>query len=266
MADLRTQYLGLTLGNPFIVSSSSLTDSAEKVAACAAAGAGAVVLKSLFEEEIQAEIDADIANAEHTEALDYLREVHTGMGLKRYRDLIRDAVAAVDIPVIASINAVTRDWWEDHVVTLVEAGAHAIELNISLMPYDYHDDEAAISEFYVQTVQRVKRLVSVPIAVKIGPYFSSIPALIDRLRWSGASAVVLFNRFYQLDIDTERSRCGVGRPLAPPGPRLAVAVDRDDIRQNGGSIGRLRRRTHRFRRGKGPPGRRAGGAGVLGPL
>ena len=203
MSDLRVRYMGLDLSNPFVVSSSSLTDSVDKVRACADAGAGAVVLKSLFEEEIQAEIDASADGAEHTEAADYIREIQTGAGLKRYVDLIRGSKDAVDIPVIASINAVTRNWWEEHVPALEQAGADAIELNISLMPYDYRDDEAAISEFYVKTVESVKRLVSIPVAVKIGHYFSSIPAIVDRLRWSGATAVVLFNRFYQPDVNVE---------------------------------------------------------------
>ncbi len=216
MSDLRVRYMGLDLSNPFVVSSSSLTDSVDKVRACADAGAGAVVLKSLFEEEIQAEIDASADGAEHTEAADYIREIQTGAGLKRYVDLIRGSKDAVDIPVIASINAVTRNWWEEHVPALEQAGADAIELNISLMPYDYRDDEAAISEFYVKTVESVKRLVSIPVAVKIGHYFSSIPAIVDRLRWSGATAVVLFNRFYQLDIDVENFRLRSGSPMSSP--------------------------------------------------
>lgn len=216
MADIRVRYMGLDLANPVVVSSSSLTDSVEKVKKCAAAGAGAVVLKSLFEEEIQAEIDASADGAEHTEAADYIREIQTGAGLKRYTDLIRGSKAAVDIPVIASINAVSRNWWEEHVPALQEAGADALELNISVMPYDYRDDEAAISEFYVKTVEAVKRLVSIPISVKIGHYFSSIPAIVDRLRWAGATAVVLFNRFYQLDIDVENLSLRSGSPMSTP--------------------------------------------------
>ncbi|MFW5695602.1 MAG: dihydroorotate dehydrogenase-like protein [Alkalispirochaeta sp.] len=203
MADMRVRYMGLELDNPFVVSSSSLTDSIDKVEACQAAGAGAVVLKSLFEEEIQAEIDADSGGTEHTEAADYIREIQTEAGLKRYTDLIRGAKEAVKIPVIASINAVSHNWWEEQVAVLEAAGADALELNISLMPYDYRDDEAAISEFYVKTVEAVRRRVSIPISVKIGYYFSSIPAMVDRLRWAGAAAVVLFNRFYPLDIDIE---------------------------------------------------------------
>lgn len=214
MADTRVEYMGLSLENPFIVSSSSLTDSAEKVRKCAAAGAGAVVLKSLFEEEIQAEIDASAEGTEHTEAVDYIREIQTGAGLKRYTTLIKDAKAAVSIPVIASVNAVTRDWWEKHVPRLEEAGADAIELNISLMPYDYKDSEAAILDFYIKTVETVCKKVNIPVAVKIGHYFTSIPAVVDALKWAGAKAVVLFNRFYQLDIDVDHLRLKSGSPMS----------------------------------------------------
>lgn len=216
MADLRVTYMGLALGSPLVVSSSSLTNTPEKVQKCAEAGAGAVVLKSLFEEEIQAEIDASEHGAEHTEAADYIREIQTGAGLKRYTDLIRGAKAASAVPVIASINAVSRNWWESHVAKLQEAGADAIELNISLMPYDYKDNEADVSEFYVKTVEAVLKRVSIPVAVKIGHHFTSIPAIVDRLKWAGARAVVLFNRFYQLDIDTDSLSLRSGSPMSTP--------------------------------------------------
>ncbi|MFP4152208.1 MAG: dihydroorotate dehydrogenase-like protein [Alkalispirochaeta sp.] len=216
MADTRVEYMGLSLENPFVVSSSSLTDSAEKVKKCANAGAGAVVLKSLFEEEIQAEIDESAGGTEHTEAVDYIREIQTGAGLKRYTTLIADAKKAVTIPVIASVNAVTRNWWEQHVPTLAAAGADAIELNISLMPYDYKDNEKDILDFYIKTVEKVCKLVDVPVAVKIGHYFTSIPAVVDALSWAGASSVVLFNRFYQLDIDVDHLRLKSGSPMSTP--------------------------------------------------
>ena len=264
MADLRVRYMGLELSNPLVVSSSSLTDSVEKVTQCEAAGAGAVVLKSLFEEEIQAEIDADSSGTEHTEAADYIREIRTNAGLSAYTKLIRDSKAAVNIPVIASINAVSRDWWEAHVAELEKAGADAIELNISLMPYDYHDDEAAISEFYVKTVERVRRVVSIPIAVKIGHYFSSIPAMVDRLRWSGAKAVVLFNRFYQLDIDIESFSLRSGSPFSTPADlafplRWITMIYGND----GGATRGVRRRPFRRRCGKSSSRRCPGGATVF---
>ncbi|MFA7565783.1 MAG: dihydroorotate dehydrogenase-like protein [Alkalispirochaeta sp.] len=217
MVDTRVQYMGIELKNPFVVSSSSLTDSAAKVKKCEDHGAGAVVLKSLFEEEIQAEIDSSMEGAEHTEAIDYIREIQTGAGLKRYTTLIRDAKKAVSIPVIASVNAVTHNWWEKHVPSLAEAGADAIELNISLMPYDYKDSEAAVRDFYVKTVETVCKSIDIPVTVKIGYHFTAIPAVVDALIWAGAKGVVLFNRFYQLDIDINNLQLKSGSPMSTPG-------------------------------------------------
>lgn len=214
MADLTVQYMGLTLKNPIVVSSCGLTRTPDHVRQCETAGAGAVVLKSLFEEEIQAHIDDESGGAEHTEALDYIRELETDAGVQEYTRTIRRAKELVSIPVIASINAASRDWWEDHAVALADAGADALELNISLMPYDYKDNESSILDFYIHTVQAVCSRVSIPVAVKIGQHFTSIPAIVDKLRWAGARAVVLFNRFYQLDIDIQSMRLTSGSPLS----------------------------------------------------
>lgn len=206
--------MGLSLPNPLVVSSSSLTQTPEKVQQCEAAGAGAVVLKSLFEEQIEAEIDADSGGTEHTEAMDYIRQMQTDAGMTAYTRLIRESRKLVSIPVIASINAVSRDWWEDHVAALEDAGADALELNISLMPHDYTNRDEQILQFYVKTVEAVRKRVSIPISVKIGPQFTSLPATVDALTWAGASAVVLFNRFYQFDIDVEKLSLTSGSPFS----------------------------------------------------
>lgn len=214
MADLRVQYMGLSLENPLVVASSGLTRTAEQVRQWEEAGAGAVVMKSLFEEEIQAHIDAESTGTEHTEALDYVRELETSAGIQAYTKEVRNAKKQASIPVIASINAVSRDWWVDHVPAVVDAGADAIELNISLMPYDYKSEEDRILDFYTATVAAVRARVAVPIAVKIGSHFTSIPAVVDRLHWAGAQAVVLFNRFYQLDIDVEKLQLRSASPFS----------------------------------------------------
>lgn len=214
MADLRVRYMGLELANPLVVSSSSMANTVEKIEKAAAAGAGAIVLKSLFEEEIQAAIDSDMIGVDNTEAIDYVRAMETDAGLSKYRALIKDAKAAVDVPIIASINGVTPEWWIEHVPALEKAGADALELNISMMLRDYHDCGEKVCQFYTDTVSAVAERVSIPISVKIGHYFSSIPALVDRLKWSGASAVVLFNRFYQIDIDINAMRLKSASPLS----------------------------------------------------
>jgi len=217
MADLRVTYLGLKLENPIVVSSSSLTNTAEKVLQAAEAGAGAVVLKSLFEEEIQAEIDAGSRESyEHTEAADYIRSMETDAGLKRYKSLIRASKESVKIPVIASINAVDSDWWIQHVPALEAAGADALELNISLLPGSYTKKDNDVLAYFVNTVKAVRKAVSIPISVKIGQNFSSIPAIVDALKWAGADGVVLFNRFYQLDFDIDKLEVKSGAPFTRP--------------------------------------------------
>lgn len=214
MVDIRTTYMGLPISTPFIVSSSSLTQTPEKIQQCAAAGAGAVVVKSLFEEEIEAAIQEDTGGTEHTEAEDYIRQLQTDAGITAYARLIRRTKETVEIPVIASINAVTRNWWEQHVLSLVRAGADAVELNISRLPRDYSQGEDDILTFYTETVRAVAKHVSIPIAVKVGPHFTNIPALIDSLSWAGASTVVLFNRFYQLDINLKDLTLTSGSPFS----------------------------------------------------
>jgi dihydroorotate dehydrogenase (fumarate) len=217
MSNLGIKYMGLDLENPFVVSSSSLTNTIEKVTRCEAAGAGAVVLKSLFEEEIQASIDSMSQSAmEHTEALDYITSIETSTGLQQYVDLIRGSKEAVSIPVIASVNAVREQWWVEHVPKLESAGADAIELNISRLPSDYRDSDEKVVDFYIRTVQEVRKLITVPIAVKIGHYFTSIPSVVDKLAWAGADGVVLFNRFYQLDIDIKKMKLTNASPLSSP--------------------------------------------------
>lgn len=217
MSSLAIKYMGLDLENPFVVSSSSLTNTVEKVQRCEAAGAGAVVLKSLFEEEIQASIDSMSQSAmEHTEALDYITSVETSTGLQQYVELIRGSKEAVSIPVIGSVNAVREQWWVEHVPKLESAGADAIELNISRLPSDYRDSDEKVIDFYIRTVQEVRKLVTVPIAVKLGHYFTSIPAVVDKLAWAGADGVVLFNRFYQLDIDIKKLKLSNASPLSTP--------------------------------------------------
>ncbi len=217
MPNLSSSYLGLELRNPIVVASSSLTKNLENVKACAEAGAGAVQLKSIFEEEIEAAImDLERNPSGHTEAMDYIRSVQTSFNLDSYKKLIRDAKAATSVPIIASVNAVSSDWWVNQVKSIEEAGADALELNISLLPHDYRDTEEKIIQFYLDTVAAVRKEVKLPIAVKIGHYFTSIPALAEKLRWKGADGLVLFNRFYQLDINTEKQELSAGSPISAP--------------------------------------------------
>ncbi|MDD3637632.1 MAG: dihydroorotate dehydrogenase-like protein [Bacteroidales bacterium] len=203
--DLSTKYLGLTLKNPIVVSSSKLTGTLPNIKACAEAGAGAVVLKSLFEEQIIAKTEAGLKRNEmyfwYPEASDYVIEISKGRGVNEYLKLIRDAKAAVDIPIIASINCVSPVEWPVFAKKIEEAGADAIELNVAIFPFDKKLNSQRIEDMYVEILNAVKAQVNIPVSVKMGRYFTNIFAMANRLADAGADGLVLFNRFYNPDVD-----------------------------------------------------------------
>jgi len=207
MADLATTYMGLALKNPIIVGSSDLTMSVERVQACQEAGAGAVVLKSLFEEQIESDVQQARNQTpfpdHHTEADDYIRNTALHLSADRYLSLIRDTRRAVSIPVIASLNCIRPDWWTSYSARMAEAGADGIELNIAILPTYLMQTAREIEDTYVRIVQSVREKVEIPISVKIGPYFSSLPHTARALRNAGADVLVLFNRYTHFDIDIE---------------------------------------------------------------
>ena len=217
MADLSTTYMGLKLRNPFIVSSSGLTDSVEKVVKAAEAGAGAVVLKSLFEEDIAiaAKKDGSLDTyGMHPEAMEYIE--HLGMLSQpdSYLELVEEAVKAVDIPVIASLNCYSDEWWLDYAKRIEKMGAHALELNIALVPVSIKDTPEKLEKQIIKIVKKAVAAVDIPVAVKIGPNFTSLPEIVDKIRQAGAAAVVLFNRFYRPDIDIDTLEFKKGNPLS----------------------------------------------------
>ncbi len=203
--DLSTKYLGLKLKNPIVVSSSKLTGTLPNIKACAEAGAGAVVLKSLFEEQIIAKTEASLKRNEmyfwYPEASDYVVEISKGSGVNDYLKLIRDAKAAVDIPIIASINCVSPVEWPVFAKKIEEAGADAIELNIAIFPFDKKISSQQIEDMYAEILKAVKAQVNIPVSVKMGRYFTNIFAMANRLADEGADGLVLFNRFYNPDVD-----------------------------------------------------------------
>ncbi len=206
MADLTTKYMGLELRNPLIVASCSLVNNLEGVQRCCDAGAGAVVLKSLFEEQIEAdtrEIQRNVWLSGHAEAYDYVRKIGIETGEEDYLELLARAKKAVPIPVIASVNCVTPDWWLEYARKIESAGADAIELNIAVLPSDPRHTSSEIEGLYYKIVEGVRKNVRIPIAVKIGPYFTSLASVAQELCARGAAALVLFNRFYQLDINID---------------------------------------------------------------
>ncbi len=205
--------MGLELENPIVVSSCGLSGTADKIAACAEAGAGAVIVKSIFQEEIDEAIK-QMDSSSHPESHDYIAEMQTGFDMERYCNTIREAKKRTSVPIIGSVNAFRQEWWVERLPQLAEAGADAIELNLALLPQDYSTDETEIRKWYTDTVHTASQSTKVPLAIKIGPYFTSIPLMVDELRKAGASSVTLFNRFFQFDIDTDNFRLKSASPFS----------------------------------------------------
>jgi dihydroorotate dehydrogenase (fumarate) len=204
MANLETKYLGLTLKNPIVVSSSGLTNSVERIGKLVEAGAGAVVLKSLFEEQINVEINRSINSGEgfdYPEAVDYIKEYTKENNVNEYLSLIRDAKAAYDIPVIASINCFSTGSWVEFAKKIEDAGADALELNVYVLNTDKNSKAEDYEEIYYGVLSQVRKEVNIPVVMKLGMYFSNLVRVVDMLSAYGASGVVLFNRFFEPDID-----------------------------------------------------------------
>lgn len=208
MTDLSVNYLGLELKNPIIIGSSSLTATVGRIDRCADAGAGAIVVKSLFEEQIMAEIAKVEENVDvffdHPEAFDYVRNMGSGLKIGDYSHLIEDARNVSGVPIIASINCVSANQWVTFARELENSGASAIELNMAILPWKIKDTDEGIINRYIDIVSGVRAATKLPIAVKIGPFFTSLPTIVDKLVAAGANSIVLFNRFYQPDVNLDK--------------------------------------------------------------
>jgi dihydroorotate dehydrogenase (fumarate) len=208
MIDLSTHYMGLSLKNPIIVASSTLVQNLPGVIEAEKAGAGAVVLRSLFEELIRENIKDQQSSlySGHPEEYDYIiSELNLQYGPKNYLELIRKAKAHTNIPIIASINCTTPKWWLNYARQIEIAGADALELNLSLMPTDPGKSSLDIEQEFLSVIRVAKQNIAIPIAVKIGPYFTSLSRFANQICGIGVKALVLFNRFYQFDIDIENN-------------------------------------------------------------
>ncbi|HSG68024.1 MAG TPA: dihydroorotate dehydrogenase-like protein [Bacteroidales bacterium] len=205
--DLSTLYMGLKLRNPVIVSSSKLTSNVENIVKCAEHGAAAVVMKSLFEEQLLADpdslIDMDHKYFWYPEAVEYINEHSRSYGVKEYIDLLTAAKENTDIPIIASINCTTPNEWPKFARKLEDAGADGIELNIAIIPMVGNVSSKEIEDTYIEIIKEVKKNTTLPIAVKFGPLFTNPFNIIQRMDKAGADALVIFNRFYRPDINVE---------------------------------------------------------------
>ncbi|MGN6301134.1 MAG: dihydroorotate dehydrogenase-like protein [Angustibacter sp.] len=220
--DLTTTYLGLRLRNPLVASASPLSRTVEGVRRLAASGVGAVVLYSLFEEQVRrrAAQDGRLADAgadSFAEALSYFPSTADDeTGPRRYLSLLERAAAAVDVPVIASLNGATPGGWEGYARAMQDAGAAAIELNVYYLPGDPGTSGRDVEQRHLDALARVRDAVTVPVAVKLGPFFSSVGEVAARLDAAGADGLVLFNRWLQPDIDPETLRVVSGVGLSTP--------------------------------------------------
>jgi len=207
--DLSTTYLGLTLPHPLMPGASPLADSLDTVKRLEDAGAAAIVLRSLFEEQITREQNGLVHNIEVTsngsaEALSYFpRPDDFVFGTHEYLEQIRKIKAAVKLPVIASLNGTTSEGWLSYAKTIQQAGADALELNVYFIATDPKETGAHVEQRTVEVLKAVKKAISIPVAVKLSPYFSSVTHLAHQLDGAGVDGLVLFNRFYQPDIDVE---------------------------------------------------------------
>ncbi len=231
--DLTTDYMGLRLRSPLVASASPLAETLAGVERLADAGVGAVVLPSLFEEQLEREAQQDAQLAEagtesFAESLSYLPDAPGQAGSRRYLSLLERAAAAVDIPVIASLNGVTTGGWTDYASAMEQAGAAAIELNIYYLPGEPLTPGRDVEQRHVDILGTVKATVSIPVAVKLGPYFSSTGEIALRLDKFGADGLVLFNRFMQPGIDPETLTVSTGIDLSSPAearlPRAWIAL------------------------------------------
>ena len=204
MAHLETNYAGLILKNPLIIGSSGLTNSAAKNLKLEEAGAGAIVLKSLFEEQIDMQGDVLMQSSDTSEAAYYIRNYVKANNLDKYLSLIHETKSICTIPVIASINCYKSGSWLEYAKQIEDAGADALELNIFYLCTDPNILANEMYDLYISILKKVKKHISIPIIIKIGKEFSNIPRLINQIYLHEAQGVVLFNRFYHPDIDVHK--------------------------------------------------------------
>ncbi|MEX0680941.1 MAG: dihydroorotate dehydrogenase-like protein [Balneolales bacterium] len=220
--DLSTHYMGLRLPSPIIVSASPLTNHIDNIRTFETQGAGAVVLRSLFEEQINDELESLLDQEDmyfwYPEAAEHIRKISKGQSLRPYLRLIEEAKKAVSIPVIASINCFSAQNWVVFSKNIQDAGADALELNVSThLPYDEKLEQNYLENAITTLIKKVKEQVDIPVAVKIGPYYSNIIGMAKQLEQTGADGLVIFNRFYRPDIDINNLSVISDNYLSVPG-------------------------------------------------
>ncbi|MDP2337724.1 MAG: dihydroorotate dehydrogenase-like protein [Bacteroidota bacterium] len=220
MANISTRFFGLDLKSPVIAASSSMTGHAEQVIKLAEAGAGAIVLKSIFEEEIYHELQEELSLRSEMysdpEYLDYFDYVIKDENIRKYLRLIADVKARTAVPIVASINCVSSSDWVLFARKIEEAGADALELNMFICPSDVSKTGENNEQFYFETIHKVLQVVKIPVTIKISHYFSNLAGMVQKLSQSGVAGITIFNRFYNPDIDIQTQSVVVADVLSTP--------------------------------------------------
>lgn len=220
MADISTRFFGLELKSPVIAASCSMTGHIEQIVKLAEAGAGAIVLKSIFEEEIYHELQEELSlRSELTsdpEYLDYFDYVIKEDNLRKYLLMISEAKARTAVPIVASINCVSSSDWVLFARKIEESGADALELNMFICPSDFSKTSENNEQFYFETIQKVLQVVSIPVSIKISHYFSNLAGMVNKLSSTGIKGITIFNRFYSPEIDVDTQLVTVSEVLSSP--------------------------------------------------
>lgn len=220
--NIKTTYMGLELPSPIVASSSGITEKIDNIRKLEDSGVGAVVLKSLFEEEIVAEMNRKMLEMQQPgpmfpENTEMEKLIDTENGVASYLRLIRESKEAVDIPVIASVNAASSQKWTYFTKSIEEQGADGIELNVFLMPSDFEASSVVeFEETYLNIIRMVREQVSIPVAIKLSPYFTLLGQSLKKISESGVAGMVLFNRFFSPDYDVEEMRIVPTNVLSTP--------------------------------------------------
>jgi Dihydroorotate dehydrogenase len=215
MANLETTFAGLRLRNPLIAGSSGLTNSIEKIRELDDAGIGAIVLKSLFEEQIENHSEKLSPISDYPEAADYINAYIEMNHMEKYLELIRSAKAECNVPIVASINCYKLTRWTNFAKSIQDAGADALELNVFILNAGEFED-MYLEDSYVSIVKELKKTIRIPLVIKMVKNISNLPGLVGKLKALGANGVVLFNRFYQLDIDIRNIEITSGPVFSNP--------------------------------------------------
>ncbi len=203
MINTETTYLGIELSNPVVVSSSALSNNVDKIRKIEENGAGAVVLKSLFEEQINYDAATLSKGTDYPEAVDYVNYYIRNNSVENYLKLIREAKQSVSIPVFASINCISSSRWVEFAKRIEEAGADGLEVNVFILPLDKNAKADKYENIYYELAEKLKDTISIPFAFKLGSHFTNLVGVVERLNAMDVPGVVLFNRFYEPDIDPE---------------------------------------------------------------